>query len=562
MMNKLATKTSVSRANTVLMFGRGGNAKAVISSVVVGSFKHKTGERMRFSGPVRFEKKTVSHIREVILPSIDHIFNKLNLPTKCFDISIVNLDAAAINDIGLNIAGFSADVSIFLAMLSSGLQMTIPEDMVFTGHLASTAGDIRMVSGLPAKLAAAIACISIHSFVCPSIGQDDSLVFLSPGEQQRIIDAFAKARHDLDLVAVRDIGELVENIFPDDRVALASLKHGFFNSSDCPSASNSPIERVIEFLAGNGEKRFWSSLERLLLAGQSDEAKELLSALSRFYIHRKMYPKNLGSRLLRLMWSVPPDTRRLKLNFPLLSVSKCIQISKFTAESDYDDVLLLFKAATGEKIGQSLNTGDNRVPSEDINPQPEGANLQSILSEINAEALSRISLPLDSARSTYVMDSVIATSHDEFIETITAFFVHLLRYTQGISEPVNLHLAEAEAISLIDRAFSAKGGFQTALSEAKLGTQGGLRFIFDQMTEQFKKEEKEKYVNHVLKSALDPLDWDKRVSLIAEMIKRLEPNLSPEILSQSHEKFAVHYEVIVKAYVQSMDKVQYLFSSL
>ena len=82
---------------------------------------------------------------------------------------MVNLDAASITEVGLNISGFSADVPILLAILSASLQMAVPEDIVSTGHIASPDGDIRMVRNLPTKFAAAVEANSIKRFVHPAI---------------------------------------------------------------------------------------------------------------------------------------------------------------------------------------------------------------------------------------------------------------------------------------------------------------------------------------------------------------------------------------------------------
>ena len=181
------------RANTVLVFGHGDGATAVISTVVVRVREKKRGKRVRFTGPATFEKKTAEHIIEVVLPAADNILRALSLPEKYFDISVVNLDAASIMDTGLNISGFSADVPILLAILSAGLQMAVPEDVVSTGHIASPDGDIRMVKNIPAKLEAAIQAESIHRLVHPAIAQESPLDSLAPGERQSAADALAKA---------------------------------------------------------------------------------------------------------------------------------------------------------------------------------------------------------------------------------------------------------------------------------------------------------------------------------------------------------------------------------
>jgi hypothetical protein len=57
------------------------------------------------------------------------------------------------------------------------------------------------------------------------------------------------------------------------------------------------------------------------------------------------------------------------------------------------------------------------------------------------------------------------------------------------------------------------GGYNAALAEAKTGTKGGLRHIFDVMTESEKSVKMEKYKSMVLKEAIDSLDWEAKVKL-------------------------------------------------
>ena len=105
----------------MVIFGHGDGAKSVITTVVVHVREKENGERIRFKRPAAFEKNAGQHIMEVVLPAADGVLRPLNLPEQCYDISIVNLDATSIMDIGLNISGFSADVPILLAILSASL---------------------------------------------------------------------------------------------------------------------------------------------------------------------------------------------------------------------------------------------------------------------------------------------------------------------------------------------------------------------------------------------------------------------------------------------------------
>ena len=547
----------------MLVFGRGDSIKAVISTVVVHTREKDRGERVRFTGPATFETKTAHHVVEVVLQAADNVLRVLNIPEQCFDISVVNLDAASIMDIGLSISGFSADVPILLAIMSASLNMAVPEDIVSTGHIASPDGDIRMVKNLSVKLTAAIQAESIHRFVHPAISQETPLDSLSQRERQSAVEALTRAKGDIRTIAVRNVGELVRAIFSDEQVVIASLKNGFYIAPVSRFTEDTVAGMAIEFFAQNNERRFWAVLEHQLLHAHNDDAKDLLLTLTQYQIDRKSYPKGLGRNLLRLLHSLPPETRRLKIHFPLLPMSECIQLTQFAKESDYEDLRLLFRASFGEKIWQHSEVNSQTNPGEGSDVDHGKKTLQSILTEISAEILTnQISLPIDSARAAYIMGSVTINSYEEFNETIASFYLHLIRHVRKLAEPVDLEAAGPEAFALLERTFSKKGGLQSALAEARNAINGGLRFILDMVTEQFKREEKEKHINRVLKSALDPLDWKGKVGLMEELMKRLEPHLEPEIRSQPVERFAVHYEVIIRAYLQSLDQVNSVFRSL
>ena len=557
------TSSYAGRANTVLVFGHGDGATAVITTVVVRVREKGGGERVRFTGPATFEKKTADHIMEVVLSAADSILRALNLPEKYFDISVVNLDAASITEVGLNISGFSADVPILLAILSASLQMAVPEDIVSTGHIASPDGDIRMVRNLPTKFAAAVEANSIKRFVHPAIAEESSLDSLFPGERQKTDDALARAKRSIRTIAVHDMGELVRAVFSDEEAALASLRNGFYMASVSTFTAETVVGRAVQFLAQNNEKRFFAILEHQLLQGRNDDARDLLLALAQFQIHRKTYPRGLGRGLLRLIQSLPPEIRRLKLDFPLIPMSECIQLTQFAKESDHEDVRLLFRADFAEKTWLPARVPNPTGPGESTGTDQYKGTLQSILSEISAETLTNlIGLPIDTARAAYIMDSVTVDSYEEFNDTIASFYLHLVRHIRKLPDPVDSNAAGPEAFALLERTFSKKGGLQAALAEARNAINGGLRLVLDLVTEQFKREEQEKHVNRVLKSALDPLDWKSKVGLMGALMKRLEPHLGPDILSQPPERFGVHYEAIIRTYLESMGRVNSVFRSL
>lgn len=156
---------------------------------------------------------------------------------------------------------------------------------------------------------------------------------------------------------------------------------------------------------------------------------------------------------------------------------------------------------------------------ENFPPEEGNAQLQSILSELDADTLTAlIGLPIDNARAAYVMGSVVVDSHEKFNDTIVSFYLHLLRHTRRVFEPADLKAAGSEAFELLENAFSKKGGYKGALAEARNATNGGLRFVLDMMTEQLKWKQQEDYIRFVLKTEIDALPWKRRVVLVEALL--------------------------------------------
>jgi len=187
----------------VLVFGEGEKAGAIISTVVAQTRNFNAGERLRFVGPVTLERQTARHVGDILVPIVDAIGEALGIVRRGFDLSVVNPGAASASDLGVEIAGFSADVPMLLAMLSTTLSLSIANDMVATGHVASCNGDVGAVKALPAKIQAVLEDKSIRQLVYPALDADSSLAALSPLETEKAKIAVINARGRLRLTAVR-----------------------------------------------------------------------------------------------------------------------------------------------------------------------------------------------------------------------------------------------------------------------------------------------------------------------------------------------------------------------
>jgi len=549
------------RVKSALVVGDGDDVKAVISSVVARVCTEMAGPRVKFTGSVLFDESSAERIADVLVPIVDRVLEGLGLARRSFEIAVVNLARASAVDIGSRLSGFSADVAVLLAMVSAGLQMPVLDDLVSTGHVASPDGDIRAVKAIPAKLVAAERESTVRRFVHPALDRDFSLEILSPGEHQRAMDAIANSYDRLKTISVGDVSELVQAVFEDEAIVLASLRQDFFNVVSAIDLGSDPVGRVVHYLGTKNEDRFWTVLERRLLDGEADEVKVLLDARVQFHIRHQTYPEGFGHRLLQLVQSLPPGIRRLKALLPLMPMQSCIQIGQYTTDRDGNDLRQLIDAVSG-RFARPKATEMGGTSHADLG-DTAGATLDTILAQIDATGLARtVGLPIDSARASYVMDTATVESYEEFVDSVCAFHLHLLRHVRGAVAPNTSDATCAEALALLERAFAKRGGLEAAFAEARDGPQGGMRYILDSLTEQFKNEEKAKHVSRVFKEALDPLDWKAKVALIATLLQRLNPVLPENIRSAPPERFARRWETLVQAHVASLDQIKNVLRTL
>jgi len=549
------------RTRTVLVFGEGSEVKAIISSVIAHADNYKDNERISFVGPVSFDESTINHTREMLISIVDSILDSLKLDRRNFEISLINPGAVSISDLGVEITGFSADVPMFLAMLSSALEIAIPDDIITTGHIASSDGDIAAVKALYAKIAAASDDKEISRFAYPALGKDKSLEVLSPKEKERATIAVINAEGRLKMTAINDISDLIPTVFTEEAVVLSSLEKGFF-SVDCSNqSSNNPISVSVRFLVQNNEARFWNTLERYFHRSDNEKAKRLLYAYSQYHVTRKKYPKDFGRKLIQLLRSLPPNTRKNRINFPLLPTIECISLTQCAAEYDAADIRLLYDATEGMGIWTEPALSAKFTDVNDRSAiDKDQALVDSITTQIDRATLAKaIGVPIDTARATYMLDSLTVNSNEQFHETVTAFYLHLQRHLNRASWSDDIDKAKDDAVALLERSFARKGGIVAAMNEAYSAVHGGMRLVLDYMTEQLKAECQAKHVNRVIKEVIGPLNREAQVRCISALLKRLSSHLPDEILKAGPERFVDHYEAIVKEYVKSLDRINEVF---
>jgi hypothetical protein len=539
-----------------------GSPVGIVSEVVALRSSDAKEGRLVFRGPVKFKEASKNHLSSIVLPLVDRITDSLSLPRGNYEVSIVNIGAAAFSGLGIEIGGFSADLPVFLALLSSSIQVPLRADIASTGHIGSLDGDIVAVRGIPAKLDAALQSPGIRGFAIPELEKDTSLKLLTPLEYHAAVDSLLAHKGKIKIYPIKDIHDALKIFMTDESIVTGGLKAGFFDRNPVTATPESPVNKASFFLSAGNEKRFWETLEVFLLNRDIEKAKLLLRAYAGYFIQNGRYPENFGEALFRLVLSLPPLTRRLEDLFPLLPTELCIKLSQHAGSAaDQDDVRQVYKAAFGEGLKSPSRSGE--ASTSNIMSSGEEEILERILSEISEESLTeKFGIPLDSARLCYLPESVTVKDGFEFNEAITAFYAHMFRHTGSPTGQMKKDAVSSEAFDLVENAFERKGGYKSALSEGMHAVNGGMRLVFDAMTESLKLKRKEDYINMVLKTTMDALDWDSKVRLMKVFMKRIGAELPADLRDLPPDRLEPHWEEIIRYFAESISKVKGLLRRL
>jgi hypothetical protein len=135
---------AIGKAKTAVVTQATGEAVAIITEIFAQTTPVDSKTRLEFRGPVKLDDKAFNHVEAVILPIVDQITQSLELPIQNFLISISNIGATATAGKGIKISGFSADLPMFLAMLSASLQAGLRQDIPYDSAQAIELGETVM----------------------------------------------------------------------------------------------------------------------------------------------------------------------------------------------------------------------------------------------------------------------------------------------------------------------------------------------------------------------------------------------------------------------------------
>ena len=502
-----------------------------------------------------FSGELIGHYNKEIIPLIDKLCTKCNLSFGEFSISVENLQAAALCGTKLEIEGYSADLSVFIAMLSAVFDLPVDENVLFSGHISQA--KILPVESLKTKIETAINYV-ISKFYCARININDSLSDISKEELDLADDAIRSYRREIKINHPVDVFDTFDDLFDDSDLLLAAIKKGLFGYEKEVMTLSEPVDRIAAKLSSFNMHSFRNCVFNLTLAQDHDQVCRLWNELLAYHITIMKYPAGIGQLLYQYMCQLPPHILKSgAIKWPFIAMDIFIKISQFALASDYDDLGMLFDAMRGKYL-RSIRSEENTVP---ISPDKELSVFDTVASKISMEYFNeKIGIKIDQARAGFVLPSTRVDSHDEFNDTVKAYYHYLCNYTNVV--PTLKETIGNEALNLLERSYADNGGYNEAYCRALDGSKQGMLSVLDEMTKRFKNEEFSKYVNAVFHEHIDIRDDQYKRDFVTGALQRLEPFLPPNLKGKNPDQFLHETEKLARIYVNAVDSVKSAVSRL
>lgn len=546
------TPKTIGKAKAALVVRTGTQAVGVITEITAHPLTDGSPNRLKILGPVQCEPETLDHLEQTVLECAQRILRLVQIDPTGFEISVANLNASATQGRPTKISGYSADLPLLLATLSTATRIPIPQSLVATGHIADPDGHLRLVHNLPEKIEAA-ALQGITHFIHPTFDADPSLETLTPKELDRIREKRFEHQDHMRIQSIHNIVDLIEAAFDPDDIAIAALENGYYQDQAPLHFGGNHLDRAANHILMDHRKRFWNALEHACLDGNVERSRLAMEAFVTHHTRIGRYPRNFGADLHSLILSLPPFIRQ-KENFTTLSVAQASQISQLAGPEDHVDLKYIFEIAAGKVSGSAGPSAKEAHTSQGIDDADQL--LHQILLEISDDNLAtEVGNHYDHARNTYRLDKVAVENEEEFHHVITAYYLHLTRHLHHHVVVTNLEQAATQAIPALDQAYQNQGGIRAATQEALHPTHGGLRTILDTLTNHLKHQHVQDYRTTRLTQAINPLDHETKLRLTEKIMQSLGDNLPEHLRGAPPEQYANHLPELLQVLAKNIGEI-------
>lgn len=193
------------------------------------------------------------------------------------------------------------------------------------------------------------------------------------------------------------------------------------------------------------------------------------------------------------------------------------------------------------------------------------ATINTLMFDLDERTMAqRVAIKHDEARMQYHLPSNTVADFDQFRGIIADYGNY--HFTNCVSHGGTLTLGEAYGKSkqLIDDEYRRRrgGDFLSSFSDARDGTNGGLRAILDIIAEGLKAESVERYIQNAFDRHVAPSSWDQKVDMIRQFISYCGNVLSSSVVASQPERYAKDYSDLIRSYVEGLQRTSAMFRRL
>ena len=175
---------------------------------------------------------------------------------------------------------------------------------------------------------------------------------------------------------------------------------------------------------------------------------------------------------------------------------------------------------------------------------------------------SRFDDPTDEAAKQFTHKADCPITHKVFHEIIADFVAHI--YSKGLnarwkasSEPLGY------AIELLEGHYNSTygRGYIAAALDACDACQGGIDAVLNQLAEIIKDTERQKYVNAVFASNIDPTDWPLKCQIVGILLEDYRQFLPENLLQRKPWELANEIPSIMYRYIRGDSVLRQMVSA-
>jgi len=191
-------------------------------------------------------------------------------------------------------------------------------------------------------------------------------------------------------------------------------------------------------------------------------------------------------------------------------------------------------------------------------PQPERLSVEALLSLLGPDKLNAIDTKAKIMREAYACPHTVS-DFEAFKTTIFEFYAH---YQKAFFNADYKNVTDREAARQFAYRFaeqqlgSYQGGMRAAERNAITGRDGGMIGIIDALTDSIIKLHTETYIRSVFFDRIAPSDYDTRLRLADELLKKYGQYLFPGEELLPHYFLGMNLETFIQAFATHLHSIR------